>query len=297
MVGSAAFFSLCSWYALAHVQWKYTARWVNYKACLEKRIFKKEKTPQTNRWRVASSSQREQLARAQQKKLGASTTSFLCYIISKAKELLAFKERRSWKAKVTFLTGTLLFVAWITVTPVMWQRCCSCPRVSTGVFLMPWTVRSKARQIQGSQLDNRKALCCGIMAELSGRREMYTEIQSQRDKIVSHCAEERRSGEEVKLVMFSTDHGFLAEFDCSKILTNYPGLLYGIELALYLVFQRKHLHLQIFDFSVGVYKVVVDIKSPLESELRFKYVFPIGVRDLFHWRAGRSKLFSEQEQF
>lgn len=127
---------------------------------------------------------------------------------------------------------------------------------------MPWTVRSKARQIQGSQLDERKALCCGVMAELSDRREIYIGLQSQREKIFSHCTEERRNREEVKLVMFSTDHGFLVGFDCSKILTNCIGLLYGIELALYLVFQRKHLHLQVFDFSVGVYKVVVDIKSP-----------------------------------
>lgn len=57
------------------------------------------------------SRQREQLARAQQKKFSAWETSFLCYIISKAKEPLEFKERRSWTAKVTFLTGTLIFIA------------------------------------------------------------------------------------------------------------------------------------------------------------------------------------------
>lgn len=57
------------------------------------------------------SRQREQLARAQQKKLSAWETSFLCYIISKAKKPLEFKERRSWTAKVTFLTGILIFIA------------------------------------------------------------------------------------------------------------------------------------------------------------------------------------------
>lgn len=65
------------------------------------------------------SRQREQLARAQQKKLSAWETSFLCYIISKAKKPLEFKERRSWTAKVTSLTGILIFIAQITVTPVM----------------------------------------------------------------------------------------------------------------------------------------------------------------------------------
>lgn len=57
------------------------------------------------------SRQRKQLARAQQKKLSAWETNFLCYVISKAKEPLEFKEKRSWAAKVTFLTGTLIFIA------------------------------------------------------------------------------------------------------------------------------------------------------------------------------------------
>lgn len=57
------------------------------------------------------SRQGEQLAGAQQKKLCAWETSFVCYIISKAKEPIEFKERRSWTAKVTFLTGTLIFIA------------------------------------------------------------------------------------------------------------------------------------------------------------------------------------------
>lgn len=54
--------------------------------------------------------QREQLARAQQRKLSAWETFFLCYIISKAKEPLKFKEGRNWKAKVTLLTGNLIFI-------------------------------------------------------------------------------------------------------------------------------------------------------------------------------------------
>lgn len=57
------------------------------------------------------SRQREQLARAQQKKLSAWETSFLCYVISTAKKPLEFKERRSWTAKVTYLTGILIFIA------------------------------------------------------------------------------------------------------------------------------------------------------------------------------------------
>jgi len=55
--------------------------------------------------------QREQLARAQKKKLSTWETSFLCYFISKAKETWEFKERKGWTAKVTFLTGTLIFIA------------------------------------------------------------------------------------------------------------------------------------------------------------------------------------------
>lgn len=57
------------------------------------------------------SRQREQLARAQQKKLSAWETSFLCYVISTAKKPLEFKERRSWTAKVTYLMGILIFIA------------------------------------------------------------------------------------------------------------------------------------------------------------------------------------------
>lgn len=39
------------------------------------------------------------------------------------------------------------------------------------------------------------------------------------------------------------------------------------------------------------------IKSSLDTGLRFKYMFPTGARDLFHWTAGRKNYLVNLQSF
>lgn len=100
-----------------------------------------------------------------------------------------------------------------------------------------------------------------------------------------------------EVVVFSSNHSFLVEFGCPKILPELHRLVIWDRAHIVSHLSERTFALANICFAFGAYKVVVDMKSSLDTGLRFKHMFPTGARDLFHWAAGRNKCFSEPAEF
>ena len=86
-----------------------------------------------------------------------------------------------------------------------------------------------------------------------------------------------------EVVVFSSDHGFLVESGCPKIFPELHRLAIWDRAQVVSGLSKRTFALANTSFAFGAYKVAVDIKSSLDTGLTFKYMFPTGVKDLFHW--------------
>lgn len=100
--------------------------------------------------------------------------------------------------------------------------------------------------------------------------------------MVSHCTKKRRSREEVTFWCFLVTMASLSKFNCPEIFPELHRFVIRDTARVAFSLLERTFTLANVWFAFGAYKVVVDIKSSLGSSLRFKYMFPTGVRDLFH---------------